>query len=793
MPRLPLLATVAVLIASTSAPAADALLFTASDLPGLAGGFAVPATGEYTAWAWTPASVAWSVAADGPTITLAPAVRPEKPAASWKKVGKVALAADAPARIVVAADDRGGHPVPALLWLSTDPAASPAATLDIARGDVKKATPPDDPRRTTARTNEEGADFRPPATASAWHDRARAVRERLRVALGLWPMLPKTDLHPKVYGTIEREGYAIDKVVLETLPGFYLAGNLFRPTGGPAGKRHPVILSPHGHAEAGRVNDDTQARCAHWAKLGAVVFLYDMVGYADSKPFGHAFLDDRLARWGLSLATLQTWNSIRALDWVSTRPDVDPAKVGVTGESGGGTQTFLLTALDDRVKVAAPVVMVSEAFQGGCTCENAAGLRIGTDNVEIAALAAPRPMKLVGATGDWTARTMTIAYPNLQMIYALTGATDRVSADVFDFPHNYNQTSRNAVYPFMGRWLLGITDPASTLEKEPRVEKPEDLYAYDGKDHPYPADAKTPEQLEAALIGVLGGQLDRLAPGADPTLWEGARAVLATAHRVRVGIEPPAPRDIAIREVRRAERDGAAILHSTVGRAATGERIPVVRITPPRADGRVTVVATGRGKAGLIGADGRFSPQVRALLDRGQIVVGYDPFQIGESRDPMDPAEGRPAVKYLTTYNPSLAGDRMQDLATVVAWARSLPDVREVNLVAGGEDGPLALLARPLLGMLGRTAVDLDGFDYGDGSASVPPGLDLPGVLQFGGLKAAAALAAPAPLRITGAGKAFGAAWPERAYALADASGRFRLDCEDAPAEEIAAWIADGD
>ena len=152
-------------------------------------------------------------------------------------------------------------------------------------------------------------------------------------------------------------------------------------------------------------------RCIRWAKLGCVVFMYDMVGYNDSKPFTHAFLNDRLRRWGYSLAGLQTWNSIRALDWLTTLPDVDPARIGCTGESGGGTQTFLLTALDDRIKVAAPVVMVSDSFQGGCVCENAAGLRLGTDNVEFAALCAPRPMMLVGATGDWTAKTMTRAFP----------------------------------------------------------------------------------------------------------------------------------------------------------------------------------------------------------------------------------------------------------------------------------------------------------------------------------------------------------------------------------------------
>ena len=132
-----------------------------------------------------------------------------------------------------------------------------------------------------------------------------------------------------------------------------------------------------------------QQRCIRWAKLGAVVFMYDMVGYNDSKPFTHGFLNDRLRRWGLSLFALQTWNSIRALDWLSTLPDVDSARIGCTGESGGGTQTFILTALDDRIKVAAPVVMVSDWFQGGCSCENAAGLRASAPTTSNSPRSAP--------------------------------------------------------------------------------------------------------------------------------------------------------------------------------------------------------------------------------------------------------------------------------------------------------------------------------------------------------------------------------------------------------------------
>ena len=259
--------------------------------------------------------------------------------------------------------------------------------LDLVRGRVDTAGPSPDRRRTEVRTNQEGADFQPPSSAQAWRDRAMQLRQQMLVALGLWPMPPKTPLNPRIYGKLQRDGYTIEKVVLETMPGFTLSGNLYRPAGKTG--RVPGLLCPHGHWEDGRVNIEVQQRCIRWAKLGCVVFMYDMVGYNDSKPFTHGFLDDRLRRWGLSLATLQTWNSIRALDWLTSLADVDPSRIGCTGESGGGTQTFLLTALDPRIKVAAPVVMVSDSFQGGCVCENAAGLRLGTDNVEIAALCAP--------------------------------------------------------------------------------------------------------------------------------------------------------------------------------------------------------------------------------------------------------------------------------------------------------------------------------------------------------------------------------------------------------------------
>ena len=778
-------------------PPADSRIFTASDLvddPFVADF----RTGDYTFWVWTDNATGWSSRVDRDRFEFSPKmVAQAKGQPRWVPLGRYPVSLNALPAVSFGSTE--GRPVPALFAISTDANFDPTRALDLIRGNVKSVAPPADPRRTTIRTEDRGADFDPPASLEAWQARASDLRDRLRVTLGLWPAPPRTDLHAEVVGTIQAKHYLnpkIDRVVLETLPGVFLAGNLYLPPEGQlAGVRHPAVLCPHGHAPEGRVNPDTQARCAELARLGCVVFVCDMVGYADGKPFGHAFMSDRLKRWGLSLAGLQTWNTLRALDYLSTHSKVDPARIAITGESGGASQTILATALDPRIKVAAPVVMVSDGYQGGCACENAPGLRWGTDNVEIAALAAPRPLKLVGATGDWTARTMTNAYPTLQLVYGRFGASDRVSADVFDFPHNYNRTSREAVYAFFGRWFLGL--PAGEPIREPadlKIEAPADLLAFDSG-HPYPSTALTPAALEDAAIERLSGQIDRLGPGDDPTIWAATRAALAVAHRVRVPVDPPSPRETAAKLVRVVERPRFTVRHFTVGRVRDGGLIPVVLFEPKSANpgrGALTVLSLERGKVELATPEGEPSPLVQALLDRGQSVVGFDPFLIGEAVDPDNPTAARPGATHFDTYNPSLALDRMRDLATVVSWSKALAGVVEVNLVARGHAGVLALLARPALEGLGRTVLDLDRFTYGDGSTPVPPDLDVPGLFQFGALRGAAALAAPAPLWITGAGAEFDRAWPTRAYALAGASSQLRLDRNSTP-ERIARWVDTGE
>jgi len=174
-------------------------------------------------------------------------------------------------------------------------------------------------------------------------------------------------------------------------------------------------------------------------------------------------------------------------------------------------------------------------------------------------------------------------------------------------------------------------------------------------------------------------------------------------------------------------------------------------------------------------------------------VLGFDPLFVGESIDPARPVAHRPDTAHIETYNPSLAADQMQDLATVLSWARSQADVREVSLVGQGLAGPQALLARPLLEGLARTVVDLSGWQDSDGSGTLPPALDLPGLFQFGGFKAAAALSAPASVWIHRAGPAFERAWPESAYELAGSSHTLRFTSGEISPEVLARWIDRGE
>ena len=365
---------------------------------------------------------------------------------------------------------------------------------------------------------------------AAWSIRAAHIRELVLASAGLVPMPERTPLAANVFDDITHPDYVVSKVYFESLPGFFVAGNLYRPVGdGP----FPAILSPHGHWAYGRLENSAVAsvpgRAINLARQGFVVFTYDMVGYNDSPQLEHrGFGGPREKLWGLSVAGLQLWNGIRSLDFLESLPYVRRDRIGATGASGGGTQVFLLAAVDERVAVAAPVNMISLHMQGGCLCENQPGLRLDTNNVEIAATIAPRPLLMVSATGDWTTNTLEREYPAVRALYALSGAADRVHAVRFEAPHNYNRDSREAVYAWMARWLQ---DAPSDVRREERAFTPDPLPGlmvfYQ---RPFPKNAVDAARLTANWIETAKRQL-------STTPLE----VRARALRHALGFGPPLP------------------------------------------------------------------------------------------------------------------------------------------------------------------------------------------------------------------------------------------------------------
>ena len=361
------------------------------------------------------------------------------------------------------------------------------------------------------------------ASPEAWSRRARYLRDHVMASAGLLPMPEKTPLRPVVFDEVPHADYSVSKVYFESLPGFFVTGNLYRPVGaGP----FPAILSPHGHWANGRLENTLinsgPGRAIGLARQGFVVLTHDMIGYNDSRQLSHTFGGRRENLWGLSLSGLQLWNSIRALDFLETLPYVRRDGFGVTGESGGGTQTFLLGAVDARVAVAAPVNMISLHMQGGCLCENLPGLRLDTTNVEIAATIAPRPLLMVSATGDWTAETLEVEYPAVRAIYALLGAAERVHAVRLDAEHNFNTESREAMYAWMARWLQHA--PADVRRAEPSfvADQLTDLLVFYGRG--LPDGAATRAQITDQWIASAKSQI----AAADGTL-------LATALRHALG------------------------------------------------------------------------------------------------------------------------------------------------------------------------------------------------------------------------------------------------------------------
>ena len=552
-----------------------------------------------------------------------------------------------------------------------------AVLLSLVACDVKAARPdrifpegqaPADSRLATTRNlSDKYHPWVAPKTLKEWDAVPERVRLQLRVATGLWPDWPRGPIKPVIHGKIDRGDYTVEKVYFASLPGHYVTGSLYRPKGGggKSGIRRPGILCPHGHWPNGRFYDagaakaaeqmkkgaekfeagarfPLQARMVQLARMGCVVFHYDMVGYADSGALPHrsGFGDVPAVLRLQNLMGLQTFNSFRAVDFLESLPDVDKKRIAVTGASGGGTQTFMLCALDPRPRVAFPAVMVSTEMQGGCVCENCCFLRPGINNITIAALFAPRPMALSGAD-DWTINIETKGLPELKAIYGLFGKAELVHAKCYpQFGHNYNQVSREMMYAWMNQYLkLGFVDPIRERDFQPIA--PGRLAIFDDE-HPQPQDAMSLEQYRAAQSGRAERQYARLLTGGRKGVAR-YRRVVGSAAKVLLSGAPS--RGHVVKPIGGGQLDGGGTFDTgTISREGDGHAIPWTLLKPSgEASGSLVAWFDGRGKSALFDGRGRPVPAVRRLLDAGHAVLSADVFLTGE----LTP-KGRPVASVPT-------------------------------------------------------------------------------------------------------------------------------------------------
>lgn len=556
--------------------------------------------------------------------------------------------------------------------------------------------PPDRRNKETPHTDTE---FKAKTYASLdeWQRRRVALRGQVQSALGLYP-LPEKRGKPqaKLFDKLTRPGYTIEKVLLETMPGYWLGGNLYRPA---AAGKHPAVLHTHGHWQYGRLENQplcsSPTLAANLAKHGFVVFMWDMVGYNDTTQTPHEFGQTNLERmYSFSPLGLQIWNAIRAVDFVSDLEDVDPHRLAMTGASGGGTQTFLTAALDERIQVSAPVNMISLIMQGGCVCENSACLRYKTNNVEIASLIAPRPMLMVSATGDWTRNTLENEYPAVKSVYELFNTPVQVEAVRFEAPHNYNKDSRQAVYNFLMKHLQPKEE--AFKEENATVEHIESMLALFNTTRP--AGALTYAQLFEQ--------------------WKQAAKKDAAAAD-SLDLKKRLQYTLLAEWADRVEADNARNLLTRTGE---GDRVPFFY---RRGKGDPILYLHPQGIE-----EARKTARFAQLMKGARPLMVIDAFQTGSAVE-----ERNRTVKHFLAFNRTDDAERVQDVVTALRYLTNMPKPPVVQLEAEGDAKLWALFAAAVAPV--KVKFDVAPGDVQMDDDQLAERFFVPGLLKAGGVEGA--------------------------------------------------------
>jgi hypothetical protein len=663
---------------------------------------------------------------------------------TWQRCGQVELGAGEVEIELVDAGD--SFEVADAIMLTTDP------TLDPTEEEMRwRVLPPYEAQKMMfeeimARTRAYAAAMPVPQTPAEWQARAADLRPRVMRALGLDPLPERTPLNAKVLGEVPRDGYRIQRVTFESRPGLVVTANVYVPDGpGP----FPLVLCPVGHWGRGKNDGPPSARNRGLAKLGYITITYDPFGQEERSVAGNAHTE----AWNLSLTghcnmSLMVWDTVRALDYMLTRPDVDGTRIACTGASGGGLNTLYYSVADERLDVAVPVVYITqwEDFLGTgdphCPCSHVPGLGRFTDMGEMTALFAPKPQLYMGAEEDpqFLPRGARRAEAQARVIYDLLDADENLRCLIFPGGHDYSRPMREALYGFVEQHLSAKGD-GSPVPEPPDVTPPpsiEQLWCFEGGK--VPPTSKTVRQLAEEWAKAAIARLptpETVVPGTARTL---ARTDASHTRRSLIEVlHPPTPAaPPSLEQVGELDADGLTVrklkLHVQPGIA-----LPAL------------LAAGEPGAPAVVIADGSPDPTTAGPLLRQAHEAGFTALYVsprGWGETTWD--EHVICTDNLLLGDPIL-GQRAYDLAAAGRALRArLGEGARVSLLATGPEAGLAgLLAQAMWGDFDAAAVGPVPASYMDAfGPGIPMMACAANILSVADVPQVKALAAEQPLKV---------------------------------------------
>ncbi|MGO8744443.1 MAG: acetylxylan esterase [Thermoguttaceae bacterium] len=492
-----------------------------------------------------------------------------------------------------------------------------------------------------------------------WEAHRRELRDFLLDCAGLKPLPQRVPLDMHQSPALDHPWCTVRRVYYQLWPGVYSSGLLFLPKQWRE-RPAPAMLCPHGHWSEGNANPEVQKRCINFSRLGFVTFSSTQNHYEDLAV-------------GVSHQTLMIWNNIRALDLLESLPEVDKTRIGVAGESGGGSQTQMLTAVDPRVKAATIVGLTCDFRQimfpaaAHCACNHFPNIMRRTDQPEISTLGLPAAMQYL-TMNDWTKTFEAANFPTIRKLYAAHGIGDRAFCKYFDTEHNYDKTKREWTYWWMERRVRGHSTPYPESEPETKTFAVQTIQKLST---PVPAD-KGFSRLTGIYRTTRGYKTPAIRTAAD---WQAYRERMSASLKQLLGEAVALPRKTkAVEGPAAGERD--VVIQRAGYPSEGGIVVPAILFKPKAASGKlpIVVILSAGGKDSIAKETGPDSPQV--LAGKGALVVLPDLRTYGE---------------LFSTGSKDEAGQAQAWERNGIVWGRPVPGMGATDL-RGVLDG---VVARP--------------------------------------------------------------------------------------------------